>query len=354
MLVQTEPSTVFHAFRRLDAALEAVVGDATAMLRPPPTPSGPGAAAALTLEFPLGATTVPVTLFDGDGFPESTEDRIAGATTMQAKVKIDFWLKFDWETLNYAEASAALEDVLDILEDLAGVFTGDLPSIAELINLRTGLTLTGVFDTGLNIEGKSALSYDKPLPLGGYPLGEIVIGPLVFVPQVTLDADFSGGVTGDMSLGYAVGAEAGIGFEYDADRDSLLPKPIIIGPTFTRSEPSAAVSISATAFANVELKLHMSLYGLFGPYASIAAFSELDVDRSRTPCYQLRAGRLGRIVRVRGNDARFHPRPFLRARRSHRPHQWRLRAAAGSASDRRPDHALVQELRRHHLVDGNR
>ncbi|MGB5695112.1 MAG: hypothetical protein WBM46_05635 [Polyangiales bacterium] len=293
VIVQTEPSTVFHAFRRLDVAFESVVGDETATLRPPPTPSGPGTVAGLSVEFPLGGTNVPVTLFDGDGLAVSKEDRIAGTTTMQAKVKIDFWLQFDWQTLNYAEASAALEDVLDLLEDLAGVFTGDLPTIAELINLRTGLTLTGVFDTGLNIQGKSALSYDRPLELGGYPLGEIVIGPLVFVPQVTLDANFSGGVTGDMSLGYTVGAEAGIGFEFDADEDNLLPTPIKIGPKFTSSDPSATVSISATAFANVELKLHVSLWGLFGPYASIAAFSEVDVDRSRTPCYQLRAGLRG-------------------------------------------------------------
>ena len=126
--------------------------------------------------------------------------------------------------------------------------------------------------------------------------------------------DFSGGVTGDMSLGYTVGAEAGIGFEFDADEDNLLPTPIKIGPTFTSSDPSATVSISATAFANVELKLHVSLWGLFGPYASIAAFSEVDVDRSRTPCYQLRAGLRGgsgASFVLAGTDARFHPRPFL-------------------------------------------
>ncbi|MDH3653483.1 MAG: hypothetical protein OEN21_04395 [Myxococcales bacterium] len=293
VFVQTEPTTVFHAFRRLDVAFASVVGDETDTLKPPAPPQGPASLAALSIEFPLGGSNVPVTLFDGDGLIESTEDQIAGATTMQAKVKIDFWLKFDWETFNYAEASAALADVLDVLEDLAGVFTGDLPTIAELINLRTGLTLSGVFDTALNIQGKSALSYDKDLPLGGYPLEAIFIGPLVFVPQVTLDADFSGGVTGDMKVGYGVGAEAGIGFEYDADQDDLLPRPIIIGPKFTHSEPNAMASISATAFANVELKLHISLWGLFGPYASIAAFSELDVDRSRTPCYQLRAGLRG-------------------------------------------------------------
>lgn len=290
--IQTEPSTVFHAFRRLDVRFDAVVGDETATLRPSP-PAGPAAVAALSVEFPLGATNHPVTLFDGDGLSSTTEDRIAGATTMQAKVKIDFWLKFDWQTLNYAEASAALEDVLDVLEDLAKVFTGDLPSIAELINLRTGLTLTGVFDTGLDLQGQSALSYEEPLSLGGYPLDPIFIGPLMFLPQITLDAKFTGGVTGDMRVGYGVGAEAGIGFEYDADDDGFFPKPIVIGPKFTHSEPSATVSISAAARAELELKLHISLFGLVGPYASIIAISELDVDRSRSPCYRLSAGLRG-------------------------------------------------------------
>ncbi len=293
VVVQTEPSTVFHAFRRLDVRLETVVGDPTATLKPPPPPQGPAAVAGLTLEFPIGGTDVPVTLFDGDGKLDSTEDQITGVTTMHANVKIDFWLNFDWQTLSYAEASAALEDVLDILEDLADIFTGDLPSIAELIHLRTGLTLTGIFDTKLGMQGKSALSYDEPLSLGGYPLDPIWIGPLVFVPQITLEADFSGGVTGDMSVGYGVGAEAGIGFEYDANEDDLFPKPIAIGPNFTHSEPSATVSISAKATAELELRLHMSLYGLFGPYASILAVSELDVDRSRTPCYRLLAGLRG-------------------------------------------------------------
>ena len=54
VIVQTEPSTVFHAFRRLDVAFESVVGDETATLRPPPTPSGPGTVAGLSVEFPLG------------------------------------------------------------------------------------------------------------------------------------------------------------------------------------------------------------------------------------------------------------------------------------------------------------
>jgi len=290
VLVTTEPATVYHAFRRLDLDMQIPVdGLESPTLLPPPPPRGPGAVIApLSISFPIGVTDVPLQLFDGDGLP-TPEDRIDGTGTLRASVTLHFWLHFDWQSLSPTEALSALDDALDTLEDLAKTLTGDIPTLAELIHLETGIRVDGDFEAALALHGQSALHYDPDVPLGGYPLPGFWIGPLYFSPDISLVAHFDGGVTGSMDIGYGIGAHAGLGFQFAEGSTG----PYVSGPTFTHQEPSATITAAAHLRAELELQLRLALYGFGGPYVSITAFSELDVERQRSPCYDLSAGLRG-------------------------------------------------------------
>lgn len=301
--VETEAASVYHAFRRLDLDLPVALGVEEPEWSAPPPPAGPFGVStqALTATFPIGGADLPLELFDGDGLAETSEDRIAGSGTLQATVTLHFWLHFDWEAKSVEEAFDALGDVL---EDLADTFLGGgPPSLGEVLNLRTGLTIEGDIEAATQLQGKAALAYHRNRDLGGYPLPEIVIGPLVFVPEIALEARFDGGVLGEMSAGAGITAHAGLGFSYDADDG--VPKPFVIGPDFTHEDPSATLTAAASLRTELELKLKMQLYGLMGPYVSLVAYSDVEADRSATPCLSLTAGlegHSGASIGVFGHD----------------------------------------------------
>ncbi len=300
VVVETTPATVFHAFRRLDVDMEVPIGEGAGDFVDAPPERGPGAAAeALTVSLPIGVTDFPLELFDGDENEATQDDRVAGTATLMATVGVHFWLHFDWETKTVEEAFDALGD---LLEEIGSTLIGDSPSLGELLNLRTGLTVTGDLEAALDLHGKSSLGYETPMPLGGYPLAEIPIGPLVFIPSLSFEAHFSGGVTGEMTMGFGVEAHTGLGYSYDADEGS---DPFVIPPTFTFQEPSPIVTIDAEVRAELEMKLHFDLYGLMGPYVSLKSFAHVDVDRSRMPCWRLTAGLegdSGASIRIFGEE----------------------------------------------------
>jgi len=285
VVVHTEPATVFHAFRRLDVEVEGPISGEQRALSDPDLDAIGGLGQALGKTLTLGGSALPIEVFDGDGNPDSGEDRVEAVGTMTATVTFHFWLKFDWQDKSVSEA---FSDLGDLLEDVVGLFTGQA-SLAELLDLRTGFTLEGGLEAGLDLAGKSALAFEKVVPLAGYTITPpIVIGPLVFVPTVSLIGTVSGGITGELDLGFGAGASVGVGFEYDADHG--VPEPITLGPEFTHQEPSATVSTLASTRAELKLTVNLQLYGLAGPYAALIAFANVDLDRTRDPCFELTSG----------------------------------------------------------------
>lgn len=284
VLVHTEPATVFHAFRRLDVEIEGPLGGEANALDASDLDGIGLARAQLTKSLTLGVTDHPVVLFDGDGQP-SPEDRVAADVTMTATVTFHFWLQFDWQNKSVEEAFSELGD---LLEDLGGLFTGQA-SLAEVLDLRTGFTLEGELESGLDLHGESALAFEKALPLAGFTIvPPLVIGPLVFVPTVSLIGTVAGGITGELDLGFGAGASVGAGFSYDADDGD--PAPYTLGPEFSHQAPSATVTTQAAVRAELELRVNLQLYGFAGPYASLLAYANVDLDRTREPCFLLTAG----------------------------------------------------------------
>ena len=301
LVIATAPATVFHAFRRLDveATMPFQMPVAEAQEIAPETfPGGRSAAdeeadvssrrEAITVSVSLGDPGFSKPLTDGDGLESSAEDRVQADGKMVATAALKFWLSFDWADKSAAEALSELDD---LLEDVVGLFTGTV-SLGALLDLRTGFTIDGDLDVSLAIVGKSSLAFEREDQLSSVILTPpITIGPLVFVPSLSLVSRVSGGITGELEMGFGVGADLGVGFSYDADED--YPKPYLSGPSFSSMAPSATVSSLANIRAELELRVNLMLYGFAGPYASIIAYGDVDLDHSRDPCWQLTAGLQG-------------------------------------------------------------
>ncbi len=287
LIVATKPATVFHAFRRLALDTTLPFDGRAQQAVPVAAEAGPGLGTSqqsIQVTLPLGDASFSKVLTDGDG-QGSTEDRVEANGKMVATVTFKFWLNFDWADKTAAEALSALDD---LLEDVVGLFTGHA-SLGELLNLKTGFKVEGDFDVLLDIVGKSALQIEREDELANFTVTPpISIGPLVFLPTVSLVSTVGGGITGELQMGFGVGAKVGVGFDYDADVG--FPYPFVSGPTFDAIEPSATVSSLASIRAELELRLGLMLFGFAGPYASVSAFGEVDLDRNRTPCWKLEAG----------------------------------------------------------------
>jgi hypothetical protein len=290
VVIHAEPTTVFHAFRKLHVRIEdtPIAGPITE--RPLPGPRRPIGASrsALSVPIPLGMDPFDKEIFDGDGLA-TEEDRVDAHGKMTDTVTLTFWLSFDWGDLTPEAAFSALGSVLDDLDDL---FSGKPPDLGDVLHLETGFKIKGDTSILLDMHGSSALAFDRTIPLSNVVLGAIPIGPLVFVPTVTLDAHFVGGTPGEMVVDWGVDANLAIGFEYAYDSGLT---PYLKGPVFTSKTPSAMVTASANVRAELILRLNLQLYGFFGPYAEVTGFGEVDLDRHASPCWHLSAGVSGGV-----------------------------------------------------------
>jgi hypothetical protein len=287
VLVHGEPVSVFHAYRRFDLRVTGLGPRGEANALPPPGPEPPLGAAREALSVPLGAQSFDEPLFEGDE-ELSDEDRVNASGKLVETVTLDFWLHFDWENLSPAEAFSALDNLLDSLDDL---FSGDPPDLGDVLGLRMGFSVHGDADVDLHVTGKSSLHYEKTFPFSApYVLPPIVIGPLVFEPQIDMNAHFEGGVPGSVDMRLGFGAGFGLGFEYD---DGLQTS--ISGPAFSAIVPTPTVTASASLRAELILTLNLRMYGFFGPYASLIPYGNLEVDRFAEPCYVFTAGIDGEI-----------------------------------------------------------
>jgi hypothetical protein len=287
VLVQGEPVSVFHAFRRLDLEVTGLGPRGEESALSPPGPEPPLGVAREPLSIPLGAQSFDEPLFEGDE-QLSDEDRVNATGKLVETVTIDFWLHFDWENLSPAEAFSALDNLLDSLDDL---FSGEPPDLGDVLGLRMGFSVSGDADVDLHVTGKSSLHYDETFAFSPpYVLPPIFIGPLVFEPQIDMNAHFVGSVPGSVDMRFGFGAGFGLGFEYD---DGLQPS--ISGPDFSAVAPTPTVTASASLRAELILTLNLRMYGFFGPYASLIPYGNLEVDRFAAPCYELTAGIDGEI-----------------------------------------------------------
>ncbi len=288
IVVETGPATVFHAFRRMSTDFSVPLGGVvTERALPGPEPPLGARIEPLTESIPIGKDPLHLVLFDGDGMASTTEDRVVADGKMMATVRVHFWLNFDWGQLSPEEAFTKLDGLLDTA---TGLLTGDA-SLGSFLDVSTGLEVDGDLDVLLELSGKSSLSFRKEERLAWFTLAPLPVGPLVFVPTISLDGAVEGGIGGALSMNFGLHAGFGLGFGYNGD-DGVTP--YLSGPTFDAIEPAATVTASADLSAELELRINFLLYGSMGPYAGMAAVGDMSLDRARTPCWNLTAGLEGR------------------------------------------------------------
>lgn len=289
VVVHGRPATVFHAFRRLDLELQDLAPSADREQRPLPAPVPPLGVLEepITITVPLGTDAFDQPLFEGDE-QASAEDRVNAEGKLVETVSISFWLHFDWEDLSPAQALNHLDNLLDSLGDL---FSGDPPDLGDILHLRMGFRVDGDADVSLDVEGASSLHFEKEFPFSPpFFLPPIWVGPLYLQPAVDMTAVFEGGVSGSISMDYGLGAQFGLGFEYDHGLS-----PIVAGPSFTTVAPTAVVTSSANLRTELNLQLRLMIDGFLGPYASLIPYGKIEVDRFDSPCFRFTTGIDGEV-----------------------------------------------------------
>lgn len=232
-------------------------------------------------------------LFDGDGDPETENDRIAIEGTVGGGFDYEFEMDFDWGDI------AELPDVVTgCLESIVGVLTGgevDCSITSLLPEAKVTFLVYPEVHADANVRGAAILSYEKEVDLASQYLTPIIIGPLVFMPEVELTAKLEGGA----SAAFSAGIHGAARFQTSVDissRNSGNPSytpPELLSTDFGANETS--VSLGAQAKVGIGARLNLLLYDVVGPYATARAYGAIEADVLSDPCWSLSAGVEGEL-----------------------------------------------------------
>jgi hypothetical protein len=242
-----------------------------------------GPAEAITVTQPFDYT-----LFDGDGDPNTTNDRIEIEGTVGGGFDFDFALDVDWGDLD------SLPDVVTTcLASFVDVLTGGEPACsidALLPEAKVSFIVYPEVDADVNVHGAAILEYEKELDLASATLTPIIVGPLVFVPVTDVTALLAGGASGAFSTGVHGSAL----FETSVVVSSKQTQaPQFSEPKLTRTDfgpNDTSVTLHARAKVGIGARLNVLLFGVTGPYATARAYGAIEGDVLAVPCWSLHAG----------------------------------------------------------------
>ncbi len=203
--------------------------------------------------------------FDGDEDHGTPEDQVHVVASFGGGLDFYYGMAFEWPK----------------------VWEGDF-----LPDIKVGFEIHANAMAHMSAEGIAAKDFGEEYLLGTKPLKKFWLGPLLFFPSIELWATVSGGSSSRYTM--SMGAEAGFdaGLSYSTSSGGYLQPPT---PTF---EPDP-IEVTAMESAHIKMtlgpKLKLALYGVFGPYAIVNAYAELEADSDRTPCWELKGGFEGEI-----------------------------------------------------------
>lgn len=274
LVVHTLPAPVQMAFQRLDVRVTASTITEQAPARVDRF------AQALTVPGG-GGTSYPLheTLYDVDQDPATTDDQVYADGELHGGIDYVFTISFDW-----AGVAAGIDGFKDCLQKVIQLdFSCDPEDF--LPEVKTGLSMTAGADADLALQGVAFLGYDATLPVYHHDiLPPIVYPPLVFFPQVDVEATFHGEGTSQFSFDLHGGATASGGFSYSTFTGPDLDEPDL---DFEFNAGNVDAVLAANTSFQVGPKLSVLLYDVMGPTASLKVGARLEVDRDQNPCYRL-------------------------------------------------------------------
>lgn len=227
-------------------------------------------------------------VFDGDGDEQTLNDQVKIDVTLTGAYSYDFSIDVDWGAIDRLP-----EVVTDCLASVANLLEGEPPScsIDDLLpEAKTTFAVRPSLAADLTARGAASLDFERDFHVGTVHLPPIPLGPLVFVPSV----DVIGNVKGGASARFEVGASASAELESSVVISTRTGgTPQLVPPTLEDWDVDVrppTVDLHAFAEASVGARLHVSLFGIAGPYATASAIARIDAAPLLNPCWAVRLG----------------------------------------------------------------
>ncbi len=200
--------------------------------------------------------------FNGDGDTSTPEDQVHVQGKLGGSLYYFFGLDVDW----------------------GSIVSWPPDSLPEV---KAGFEVHAGIDTRLDAEGVVTNAFQKTETLDTIPLDPFNVWILWFFPEIALNAHVEGSSTGTFSLGLKESGSFDAGASCSSKTGGYLE---LEPPQFNYDPPEVSVLDSASVSARVGPRLHVRLYTVAGPYATIWASAGIDADQDRSPCWELSGG----------------------------------------------------------------
>lgn len=275
MIVTTKDCPIEYAFRKLHVEvtrtvpLNGITLRGSAPVSGQPLAKGQTAHGKITPPGPGDIVTIPVDYypFNGDDDPNTPEDQVHVAGSIGGGMTYTFGLDIDWG------------DIVSWPPD---------PSVTPKV--KVGFEISAAAFAKIHSEGTVTKTFEQEDIWYTAYLEPIVIGQLVFLPQLDIKTKVEGSSTGTFTFTLDESGTFSAGAAYSTDEGGTLTIP---DPDFQYKQPDISVMQTANVHVNVGPRLHLKLYGVAGPYATVWAFAKIEADSTKTPCWNVNAGFAG-------------------------------------------------------------
>jgi hypothetical protein len=276
LVLRTSEVPIQFAFRKLHVKLARTIDD----IASPDVPGDWMAKRPMFSDFKHDSKDFQIPIGNGDQDTGSDDDQVLVTGTLGGGISYSFDLDVDWG------------DVLDVpgeLKDcLAHAITSGSCSVTDLLpEAIVHFSAKVDAEAQLGMKGVAFLGYDAPYELAEVPLPKFPVGLLLFEPTLQVKAKLSGKASSQFAFDIGAQASAGLSVDISSKHAPNPPKPTA---DWSFSAPLVDATLQAGGRVEAGPEVHLRLYGIAGPWASLSAFAELSADQTKTPCYELHAG----------------------------------------------------------------
>lgn len=225
----------------------------------------------------------------------STQAALAGASAAASTAAIESPISLTFQGGVSVGGSLSFEPSLDMAIKFDGF---DLSCLCyPLHEVKSVLTLKAQTTVSVSADAGFALSAHKQVwpPPGTPPLAHILVpvGPIVldFEPELNVDVGMAGSASGSLESSVTAGNTytAGVHYLRDQGWHTIWNNT----PEYNYSAPHQTSSVEVKAF--IEPQFSVKLYGIAGPYVSVAAYGRWEADPNADPWWNVYAGVEGSV-----------------------------------------------------------
>jgi hypothetical protein len=231
-----------------------------------------------------------VVLFDGDGDPETQDDR--AVLDIELGGTIDYGLSFDFDWGELDELPGAVTDCIrELLDSLVSGDPADCSIENFLPEAKATYDVTAHLVASADLQGAAKADFEKEFPIfEPATIAEIQLGPVVIAPVLEIKGEVQGGASAKFAVGVQIDGDIATGVDISSKNlgQPTLRLPDVTRVVLTPHEPT--VTLQAHARADVKAAITATLFNTAGPFAELGIFAALDADVENTPCWSAHGG----------------------------------------------------------------